>query len=184
MRPTDRSDLMLEQLFGRPPHLKVFVSSQMQGDVLARERRAAIAAITGLGFAVAWAWERDAHAGPYCAEGVCVGHASTSDGLVLILGAELTRVTELEYKAAKTQGAACYILCKDGVKRDARTETFIRRERDHAITLSFRNTNELRSHIINALYTNAVQAVRRDADRRRARPGRSAIRFRLGRGGP
>lgn len=157
---------MTEELFGRPTHLKIFVSSQMQGSVLARERGAAIAAIDGLGFARRWAWELDAYAGPYCSEGVCIGHARTCDGLVLILGDTLTRVTELEYRAAKGNGAPCYILCKERANRDSRANSFLSAEREHAITKSFRNLPELKSHVVNSLYTNLVQAVRRDHARR------------------
>lgn len=173
------SGRLIEDLFGRPPYLKVFVSSQMTGRVLSRERQAAIETIDGLGFARRWAWELDASAGPYCSERVCLGHARTSDGLVLILAETLTRVTEMEYFAAKANGVPCYILCKERVTRDAKTRHFITKERQHSITVNFRNVPELRSHVVNALYTDLIQAVRRDRRRRYNRRLSPLLRVRI-----
>ena len=118
-----------EILFGRPQLLKIFVSSQMRGNRLTRERLAAVDAIETTQMATAWHWERDATAGPYCSRKVCVGHASTSDGLVLILGSRLTSITAAEYHAAKRAGVPRYMFLKDGSRRDKRAKNFIARER-------------------------------------------------------
>lgn len=168
-----------DELFARPPWAKIFVSSRMHGG-LDDERVAVAEAIEGTGFARAWYWERDAYAGPYSSESVCLGHARTSDGLVLLLARELSRVTRLEYEAAREYGVPCYILLKDAVERDEEVLAFIERERAHAITVGFRNISELRTQVTGALVHHAVQSIRRDIVRRRSR---NPKRGRLGRVG-
>lgn len=165
LSPTVRS--ISDDLFGRPTALKVFVSSRMRGGVLNGERNAAARAIEGTGLAQAWYWERDARAGPYSSEGVCLGHARTCDALVLILAQDLTRVTRAEYVAAKGEGAACFIMLKDGVARTKEVHKFIAGEQEHAITVEFRNVSELGTLIVEALRHNAVQATRRQNIRAR-----------------
>jgi hypothetical protein len=166
-----------EILYGRPPRWKIFVSSKMQGDPLRAERETAVSAIESTPIAQAWCWERHARAGEYCAVGVCVGHARTSDGLVLILGDTLTPITHQEFTAAGEAGAARFILIQDGVERDAAATEFIRRERDNAVTKNFANLSELRKHIIDALTFHAVNSGRRQQLARLARPAPSRIRI-------
>lgn len=129
-----------EELFSRPStEAKIFVSSHMgRRNVLRAERKAAADAIESTGFARAWYWERDAHAGPYSSERLCVGAAATSDGLVLILARKLTRVTRMEYQAAYGAGVPCFIFFKEGVRRDPDVNAFIAngRRRD-AVVVSF-----------------------------------------------
>lgn len=160
-----------ELLFGRPPLLKVFVSSQMRGPRIMAERRAAVDAIESTGLATAWHWERDARAGPYSAREVCIEHAAASDGLVLILAGRLTTVTRAEYTAARKASVPRYILLREGVHRNADARRFVRQQRNSSVTRSFRNTSELKTQIGDALKHYAVQAVRRDIHRRRAARG-------------
>lgn len=149
----------------------------MRDNSLAVERAAAIEAVDNTQLAYAWCWERSACAGPYCAEEVCVGHARTADGLVLIIDRDLTSVTIKEYMAAYGAGAPCYILLKDGVERDPDVEDFIRREQAGTITRNFANLSELRTHITWAIYNFAVNSgrekmlqLRADRATRRPRP--------------
>src|SRR6266536_3827719 len=155
-----------EELFGRPAtEARIFVSSHMgQRNVLHAERQAAADAIESTGFHRAWYWERDAHAGPYSSERLCVGTAATSDGLVLILASKLTRVTLMEYKGAYDAGHPCFIFIKQGVRHDPDVTAFIAKERRHgSITMPFGNLEELRTRIVDALYTYFIGAGRRRA---------------------
>jgi len=133
-----------------------------QRNVLHAERQAAADAIESTGFHRAWYWERDAHAGPYSSERLCVGTAATSDGLVLILASKLTRVTLMEYQAAYERGAPCFIFIKQGVRRAPDVNDFITKERRRgAVTVPFSSLEELRSRIVSALRAHAVGAGRR-----------------------
>jgi hypothetical protein len=144
-------------VYGRPPEeLKVFLSSQMRGGTLARERVVAMDAIDGAAIHRAWAWERDAHAGPYSSAKVCLGHARTSDALVLLIAEDLTPMTKQEYLAAKAAGVPRFILVKDGVVQSAQVVQFIKREQKKAITKSFSNEAELRTEVRAALRRHAV----------------------------
>ncbi|HVE95046.1 MAG TPA: hypothetical protein VNB24_09010 [Acidimicrobiales bacterium] len=163
--------LLAEVLFGRPSKLKIFVSSQMRGGALNAERVAAAEAIESTTFHEAWYWERDANAGPYCAEHVCVGHAGTSDGLVLLLADELTPITRKEFEAAEAAGAPCFVLIRDGAQPSQEALDFVREQQGHAITTRFGNDSELRTRVVGALLQNAVSATRRDAFQRRMARG-------------
>jgi hypothetical protein len=165
----EEEEELRRMLFERPKRWKVFVSSKMSGGVFRRERVAAAQAIEGTDLADAWYWERDAKAGPYSSEPVCVGQAKYSDGLVLLLGDELTPITRKEYAAASGQGAPCYILLKDGVTRTRDAEDFVASERDEAITAPFGNLSELQTVLTDAIRHFAIQAGRRDIYRRRRR---------------
>jgi hypothetical protein len=168
-----------EILFGRPVRWKIFVSSKMNGDPLRAEREAAVEAIESTALAHAWCWERHARAGEYCAEAICVGHARTSDGLLLILGDSLTPITRQEYRAAGEAEAARFILIQDGVDRGADAQEFIRRERDIAVTKNFGNISELRKHIVDALAFHAVNSGRERQLARLQAVTRHSIRVRL-----
>lgn len=151
-----------ELLFGRPTKLKVFISSEMRSKNLERERLAAADAVEEVGIHFAWYWERDANAGPFSSEVVCLGQARTSDCLILILGETLTSITRSEYLEAQGAGASCFIFTKVGCTRDSDSEEFLARERKHAIYKNFETAGDLRSAVIDALLTHAVQAARRD----------------------
>jgi tetratricopeptide (TPR) repeat protein len=149
-----------DELFARPPWGKVFVSSKMSGGALQAERAAAIKAIERFPHLHAWAWERNAAAGPYYSEEECVGHARTSDALVLILEDELTEVTRKEYNAARRRGAHCIVLLKAGVARSASLQRFVARARRRDSTANFGNLSELESQLFSALRTFSIRPAR------------------------
>lgn len=157
-----------ELLFGRPPKLKVFISSEMRSKNLEDERLAAADAVEEGRFHFAWYWERDANAGPFSSEVVCLGQARTSDCLILILGETLTPITRSEYFQAQEAGASCFIFTKVRCTRDPEAEAFLVQERQHAIYKNFETAGDLRSAILDALLTHAVQAARRDQMARHA----------------
>lgn len=140
-----------EVLYGRGGELKIFVSSKMRQRAFGRARKAAVEAIESLEGYKAWCWERDSHAGPYSSEAVCLGQAGASDGLVLLLGDELTGITEQEYRVAKDHGVPCYIMVKSGAKPDGNVKQFVRQEREASVTSRYRNLSELRTTVTGAL---------------------------------
>jgi hypothetical protein len=140
-----------EIIYGRGPALRVFVSSKMRDHSLDAERMAAVRAIDSYPPHRAWAWERDSAAGSYSASKLCIKIAGASDGLVLILGDDLTPITKREYFAAKRGAVPRYLLLKDGATRTPSTDAFVQRERKHVVTKKFRNSRELRSHVRNSL---------------------------------
>lgn len=139
--------------------LRIFISSSMAGGRLDQERRTAIATIDGVGFARAWAWERETTGGPSVVE-ACVAHAAGSDGLVLILDGELTPVARQEYRAARDQGRACYIFLKEGVRPSPAMEDFLEREGAAVTVARFRNLAELETRLVDALYLDVVRGQR------------------------
>jgi hypothetical protein len=159
-----------EELFARPGHLKIFVSSQMRESagtkVFERERLAIAEAIEATAVARAWYWERDAIAGPYCSEQICVGQAATSDGLVLLLGEALTEITHKEYLIAHARKVPCYVFVDQRVTQSREVRRLVKGIRDagpndRAVTKGFENLSELQGHVTDALRNYAVQAVRR-----------------------
>ncbi|MFI5259763.1 MAG: hypothetical protein ACHQ01_09180 [Candidatus Limnocylindrales bacterium] len=162
-----------ERLYGRPASAKIFVSSKMRGDALSAEREAAIGAIRSIRpLAEPWAWETSGLPGPYSAAAVCVGHARTSDGLVLLVGDSLTAITRREYRAAKGAGAACFVLTRSADTPDGRTAAFVARERKTVVTHGFANCRELRTLVRRSIIEYAIRAWRLDSLRRSGpRPG-------------
>jgi hypothetical protein len=166
-------------LFARPEKLKVFVSSQMRGSLLIAERQTAAKAINKTGFALAWLWENNACTGPYSAEAVCLGHARTSDGLVLILADQLTPITQKEYEAAHLAGVPCYIFLKQGARRDRKAERFVREGRAKStITANFKGLSELETQVTGAIFRYAVDSIRErilDTKKTRISPMQKAL---------
>lgn len=152
-------DLFSNELVARPDPLKVFVASKMRRAVLSQEREAAIDAIDSVGFARAWAWERDGFGG--CSvEATCLAQARSSDCLVLILGQDVSGLALREYHEAVENRVPCYILVKDGRRRSPELSSFLEEERERAWALNFRNLSELKSHLVAALWRRATTATR------------------------
>lgn len=148
-------------IYARPAdHWKIFVSSKMAGGALRDERAAAIEAIDIFPLARAWAWERNANAGPYSSERECVAQAGTSDGLVLIVDDELTAITRKEFEAARKGNAPVFLMLKEGANRSPELQRFIDDARSFAITVNFASTGELKTQITQALRTWAVRSGR------------------------
>ena len=165
-----------EVLYGRPSRLKVFISSEMRSHRLDAERVAAAQAAEETGWHFAWYWERDAHAGPYSSEELCLHQARTSDRLVLILGAELTPITRREYDEASAAAVACFVLVQSGVVRSAEAEAFLESERSRIVFKPFGSPDELRTALVDALFHAAAMDARRaQLARRAALPGDPAL---------
>jgi hypothetical protein len=152
-------DPFSDELFARPDPLKVFVASRMRGGVLAEEREAAIDAIDGVGFARAWAWERDGSGGR-SVDALCLAQARFSDSLVLIVGRDVSGLALREYSEAVSNRLPCYILVKDGIRRSANLSRFLEEESKRAWTLNFQNLSELKSHLARAMWHHATAALR------------------------
>jgi hypothetical protein len=155
---TSSGNLRREITYGRDPErVRIFVSSQMDG-TLDAERRAAAETINATAFLEAWWWEGSTTSGPYWAEEECLNYAATSDGLLLLLGTKLTRVTRGEYESAQRSGAACFIFIREFDHMTQRAHAFVRREqKKDDVTRKFQNESELRSEITKALLNAAVR---------------------------
>jgi hypothetical protein len=165
-----------DEVFARPEVPKVFVSSRMRGGVLRNERKAVADEIEGTRMATAWYWERSSYPGPFSSRHICLGHAATSQALIMILIDDLTPITKAEYLAAKKNGVYCCILIKEGATLTTRAQRFVDRESRVATLGRFRNLSELRSQSLRALrggmayglwLRNVLQ--RAEQDRRRVR---------------
>lgn len=163
------SDADAEVLYGRSPDsLRVFVSSQMRGDVLKAERRATADTINKSPMHHAWCWEDNAPAGAYHSKEECIGYARTSDGLVLLLGSELTPVTRDEYEVARTNGAQRFIFIRETDVLTDSTKQFVEDEQARrTVTRKFGNLSELRTSVTDSLIQSAVRASRSEQLRRR-----------------
>jgi len=156
--------------------LSVFISSRVH--TLETERKAAAEAVERTGLATAWYWERDAPAGFYEAEEICLGYARNCDVLVLIMQDELTDMTYKEYLAAFRNGKQCLIFIRQDGKLDNRAREFVRCAREKgAVTRYFANVSELESGIILSLKFVCVMAIREQNrfnkyDRGKAKPQR------------
>lgn len=139
----------------------------MNGNVLQQERLTVVAAVESTTFAEAWYWERDATAGPVCAEAVCLGHAQSSDALILLLGEDLTPITRREYEVARGFGVPCIVMLVRDSPRSEEAEAFVNTVRQHSVTTSFANLSELSTQVADALRELITRAVRKDNTRRR-----------------
>jgi len=140
-----------EELHGRPPRLSIFISSKMAGGVYVTERRRCAETIDGTGMAGAWYWERDANAGPYCSVEVCLRQAAHADGLILILGDQLTDTTRQEYEVARGRGLPTFVFVDQRQTQNAEAQAFVTAARGHSVTKNFANEDELRTHVLAAL---------------------------------
>lgn len=163
-----------EVRYGRDhTHLRYFVSSRMNG-TLDDERKVAAKTIERLVTHRAWWWERDAPTGVLHSENECIQFARTSDGLVLLVGGELSAIVRAEYAAAKKAAAERYIFIRvrDGEDLPRDVDEFIKRERATAVTRNFQNVAELESHLYNAVIHSTVRAGREvQIERRRTEVG-------------
>jgi hypothetical protein len=156
-----------EMFFGRPEKAKAFISSKMRDGALKKERLAVAKEIEVTRLAKAWYWERDGFAAPVCARKICVGHAGTSELLILIIEDEITPITLAEYRAAKVAGAFCCILLREGVERSAKTQAFVEAEREGYTTRPFRNLSELKTEVQRSIRACFVYSLRSDILSRR-----------------
>jgi hypothetical protein len=157
-----------EVLFGRPQrHVKVFISSEMRSGELSRERAAVAAAISEMGAHQPWWWEKDGIAGEYCAEAMCLGHASTSEFLILILGTTLTDITRMEFLAARHASATTIIFGPKGCVRDRKAKKFFKEQSDVNTYGDYASIADLKRRVQDSLYAAMVRAVRENQLTRR-----------------
>lgn len=126
------------------------------------ERKIAADTIERLVTHRAWWWERDAPTGVLHSENECVKFARTSDGIVLLVGGELSPIVYSEYRAAKIASAERYIFIRvrEGDVLPADVRDFVDHERKTAVTRNFQNEAELESHLYQALIHTSVRAAR------------------------
>jgi hypothetical protein len=142
--------------------LKIFISSKMRRRVLEAERLIARDTIKDLNFARPWMWEEDAPAGPCCAMGLCLENVRTSDGLVLILGHDLTQNTRREYEEAEKNRVPVFMFVKEGRLKDE-TRKFVDEKRQLVTYRQFGNISELKSWITKSLISFFVHNAREGA---------------------
>lgn len=165
-----------EVVFGRPKAAKVFVSSEMRSGELAEARMAVRDAIEETGWHASWTWEHDGEAGPFCSAGVCIGHASTSDFLILILGRTLTDITRGEYFAAKKRGAFTVVFLPTDAERDEAAEGFYQTEAKAGSYGKYSSMAELRARVIGSLQSIHMRVMREaQVDRRASMGGVSGV---------
>jgi hypothetical protein len=140
---------LFEEVNGRPDDVLIFISSRMRGYEVVREQCAKT--IEGTGIMRAWYWERDARAGPRSAPHVCLQRAGTSDGLILIVGRELSDITRQEYEAATGRHIPTFVFVDQSKKQTKVTKDFIAAAQGKVTTGVFANENELRSNVLNAV---------------------------------
>ena len=164
-------DLQEEVLYGRDhDHLRIFVSSRMNGS-LDNERRVAAETISSVSGHKAWWWEVDAPMGALHSEQECVSFARTSDGIVLLIAGALSEIVLAEYHAASDAGAQRYVLVRDtpADTLPRKVKKFVADQQAEVVSRKFRNDDELRTHLYNALRRSLVRAIRLDGfNRRRA----------------
>jgi tetratricopeptide (TPR) repeat protein len=141
----------LDELGLRPDYNRIFVSSKMFGGAFREERLAAARAVESLPEFRAWYWERDARAGPSSSRDLCVRTARTSDGLILLLGDELTDITRNEFTAAHEAGVPCFIFLDERMTRNAAADAFVKAEWAWAVTQLFASADELEKRVRLAL---------------------------------
>jgi hypothetical protein len=124
----------------------------MRDAVYAEERRLCAEVIDKTGLFASWTWERNANAGPYCSLDICLGNASTVDGLILILGDELTDVTRQEYEVARGRHIPRFVLIDQRKAQNEAAEAFIQTVRaEPGVTKSFENLVELETYVLEAI---------------------------------
>lgn len=167
-------DLRDEILYGRDhDHVRVFVSSRMNG-TLDREREAAAAAIDSVSGHRAWWWERDAPIGVLHSEDECIKFAAHSSSLVLLIAGELSDIVYSEYRAGRRGGADRYILIRDDDEIPDEVMAFVQEQRaSEVVTRNFSNIDELKSHISRGLTRSLVRALNQQVVARLERFGGS-----------
>jgi len=164
-------ELADEILYGRDhDHARIFISSKMDGSLDAERIRSA-EAINSLDAHKPWWWEADAPAGVLHSENECVKFAATSDGLILLIAGDLSRIIYSEYAAAENSDAERYIFIRDESVIPEGVRSFIAEKRNTVVTLNFRNIAELETHIYQSLNRTAVRALRQAQIERQKRRG-------------
>lgn len=142
--------------YGRSPSdLLIFISSTLSDDSLLPDRGAAAEALRMLRISTPWMWEEDAVATPRAPHEIYIETARASDGLILIIGATLTKATQAEYEAAVTAGVPCFVFLKD-VPRDREATEFVASIRDTHVFKQYGTSEELRTQVLDAIQQHLV----------------------------
>ncbi|MGI8406239.1 MAG: hypothetical protein ACR2OE_16020 [Thermomicrobiales bacterium] len=139
--------------------LQLFVSSRIKHG-LKRERLAVISALEDTSMARAWHWERDGYTADEGYLSLCSRHVHSSDGLVLILGKDLSPNVMAEYIVARTALRPCYAMVKDGCRQDDQLQRFLEKEQQYLIIRRFKNLSELKSHVIDTISSDIAHSWR------------------------
>lgn len=162
-------DLADEVLYGRDhDHARIFISSKMDGS-LDEERSRTAAAVNRLDTHKAWWWEADAPAGVLHSENECIKFAGSSDGLILLVAGDLSKIIYSEFSAAVDASAERYIFIRDDGDIPDEVRAFIKKERESVVTRNFQNVAELETHVYQSLKRTAVRAMREVQLERRRR---------------
>lgn len=105
-----------------------------------------------------WHWERDGYVTEEGYLTVCMHHVHSSDGLVLILGKDLSPNVMAEYAAARAASRPCYVMVKDGCHQDDNLQRFLIQEQRHVTIRRFKNLSELKSHVIDTISSDMAQS--------------------------
>jgi hypothetical protein len=140
---------LFEEVNGRPEALLFFISSRMRG--YESLRKFCAETIEGTQIMRAWYWERDARAGPRSSANVCLQRAGTSDGLILIVGRELSDITRQEYEAATGRHIPTFVFVDQSKRQTKVTKQFIAGAQNEVTTRPFANEQELRSNVLDAI---------------------------------
>jgi hypothetical protein len=151
----------IAEVYSRPEHLSVYVSSATTDGELAFERLAAIEAVNSTGIARAWARGLTLDPIDMPDEEECIGRAQLSDALILIIGTDLPPECNNEFSAAYSAGARCVTLLQQGVVRSDAATCFIDAQRTlgHSAVL-FKNVSELRTHITEEIQKHVIRSTR------------------------
>lgn len=141
--------------------LQWFVSSRLQDDCMRQERDAAMEAINATSFVTSWAWEHDVPAGDYPYEETCLHFAAKSDGLVLLVDADVSPLCIKEYTAAVSAKKTCQIFIKAGSVLDRAAKLFIDEQRRKGSNpIRFCSLDELKTSLSKSLHAECIRKFR------------------------
>ncbi len=139
----------------------MFISSVMRDGELAAERQAVAARIDDLVGFEPWMWERNGVAGTRDARDFCLYSAQSSDALIMIIGSSLSRVTRDEFEVAHAEGVPRFVFLKQGVERDADTDSFVEMIRsEHHLTADFESPQDLAEKVVEAIGHHHIESWR------------------------
>lgn len=148
-------------LFGRGRRLRMFISSVMRDGELAAERQAVAARLDDLDGFEPWMWERNGVAGTRDARDFCLYSAQSSDALIMIIGSSLSPVTRDEFEIARVEGVPRFVFLKQGVERDADTDSFVEMIRcEHHVTADFESPQDLAEKVVEAIGHHHIESWR------------------------
>ncbi len=139
----------------------MFISSVMRDGEFAAERQAVAARLDDLDGFEPWMWERNGVAGTRDARNFCLYSAQSSDALIMIIGSSLSPVTRDEFEIARADGVPRFVFLKQGVERDADTDSFVEMiRREHHVTADFESPQDLAEKVVEAIGHHYIESWR------------------------